>query len=36
MSYIVEQNNIDGYLKIKSDNTLSGNIYKTFSTVGEE
>lgn len=36
MSYIIEQNNIDGYLKIKSDNTLSGNIYKTFSTVGEE
>ncbi len=36
MSYIVEQNNIDGYLKIKSDNTLSGNIYKTFSTIGEE
>jgi hypothetical protein len=23
-------------LKIKSDNTLSGNIYKTFSTIGEE
>ncbi len=36
MSYIIEQNNIDGYLKIKSDNTLSGNIYKTFSTIGEQ
>lgn len=36
MSYIIEQNNIDGFLKIKSENTLSNNIYKTFSNINEE